>query len=170
VTLALTRLVLRTVPQPSKPLLITPYHPTFGRLTLGYGIFKINTTINFHTNGISFVGIESSSDQTGSVFAGCVIIWTGGASPMFTATTTRIRFVGFGVENQGTATDWLEMNSGAQGNTFENLYFISTATHTSFSRSVIRSNGNRMGYSQFKQLQVTSPRTCVLRCRRARHR
>jgi hypothetical protein len=127
------------------------------QVNLGYGIFKINTTINFHTNGISFVGIESSSDQTGSVFAGCVIIWTGGASPMFTATTTRIRFVGFGVENQGTATDWLEMNSGAQGNTFENLYFISTATHTSFSRSVIRSNGNRMGYSQFKQLQVTSP-------------
>jgi hypothetical protein len=49
------------------------------QVNLGYGIFKINTTINFHTNGISFVGIESSSDQTGSVFAGCVIIWTGGA-------------------------------------------------------------------------------------------
>lgn len=127
------------------------------QVNLGYGIFKINTTINFHTKGISFVGIESSSDQTGSVLAGCSIIWTGGASPMFAATTTRIRFVGFGVENQGTATDWLEMNSGAQAITFENLYFVDTATHTQFSRSVIRSNGNRMGYSQFRNLIVTSP-------------
>jgi polygalacturonase len=127
------------------------------QVNLGYGIFKINTTINFHTKGISFVGIESSSDQTGSVFAGCSIIWTGGASPMFRATTTRIRFAGFGVENQGSATDWLEMNSGAQANTFENLYFVDTATHVPFSRSVIRSNGNRMGYSQFRNLIVTSP-------------
>lgn len=127
------------------------------QVNLGYGIFKINTTINFHTKGISFVGIESSSDQTGSVLAGCSIIWTGGATPMFAATTTRIRFVGFGVENQGTATDWLEMNSGAQANTFENLYFVLTANHIPFSRSVIRSNGNRMGYSQFRNIIATSP-------------
>lgn len=127
------------------------------QVNLGYGTFKIGATINLHTIGISLVGQLDSSTQSGTPKPGSYLVWSGGASPMFACTSSYNYFTGFGVENQGTATDWLELNSGAIGNTYDKLYFIATATHTPFSRSVIRSNGNRLGYSRFSQLQVVSP-------------
>ena len=128
------------------------------QVVLGYGVFNISSSLEFSAaNGISFVGVESSSDQSGSTPPSSYIVWTGGANPMFVCSSSYIRFVGFGVENQGTATDWLELNSGAIGNAYENLYFVNTTSHIQFSRSVIRSNGNRVGYSKFKGLIVKNP-------------
>lgn len=126
------------------------------QINLGYGVFKINTTINLHTKGISLVGVGNSSTQTGSTFPTSTLVWTGGASPMMTCASSYNYFSGFGVENQGTATDWLQLNAGSIGNTYDKLYFIDTATHTRFSRSVIYSDGARIGYSRFSQLQVDS--------------
>lgn len=126
------------------------------QVNLGYGIFKISITINFHTRGISFVGVVDSSTQTGSVFAGCTILWDGGASPMFASTSSYNYYTGFGVENRGSATDWLQLNAGCIGDTYDKLYFIDTVTNTRLSRSVIYSNGARFGYSRFSQLQIDS--------------
>jgi len=127
------------------------------RVILGPGVYAIGTQLTFATIGIYFGGAEPTAPQVGSTLSGCTIAWTGGASSMFASSSSYNRYENFSVENRGTATDWLELNSGSIGNVYRNLNFIDTTNHTAFSRSVIRSNGNRLGYSFFSKLQVTSP-------------
>jgi hypothetical protein len=128
------------------------------QVNLGTGEFNISSTIEFNSSSeLAFIGTPLSSSQSGSTRHATYIVWTGGATPMFTCSRTYIRFSGFGVENQGSATDWLELNAGSIGNTYEDLSFVNTTNHTRFTRSVIRSNGNRVGYSRFKRLIVKTP-------------
>ena len=127
-----------------------------GILYFGPGRFNISSTINLHTRGIGIVGVETGRRQTGSVPSSCALVWTGGSSPMFQTSISQFMFCGFSVYNTGTATDWLELNSGAISNIYEELYFFVPTGATAFSRSVIRSNGNRVGYSQFSRINSTS--------------
>jgi hypothetical protein len=127
-----------------------------GILMFGPGIFRVTSTINLHTRGIAIVGVESGRRQSGSTPATCAIRWFGGAAPVFQTSVSQFSFVGFGVENWGTATDWLELNSGAINNHYEELYFYVPTGAAQFSRSVIRSNGNRVGYSQFSRINSYS--------------
>lgn len=124
---------------------------------VGQGEFEYGTTLTLTTTGITFVGVENAATITGGTARNCLLVWTGGASPMKQCDTSANVFEGFAVENRGTATDWLELNSGAINNRYKDLYFVDTATHTYFSRSVIRSNGNRMGYSHFDHIIANSP-------------
>ena len=117
---------------------------------LGAGVFVFNTTLSLTTGARAIVGPHGGY-RTGSAQLGATLKWTGGASPMFQTGTTRHRFADFGVETNGSATDFLEMNSGAQAVYMDRVFFGSGL----FSRSVIRSNGNRAGYSRFHQVAAT---------------
>jgi hypothetical protein len=124
---------------------------------VGDGEYEYGTSLNFSTQGVTFIGVDNASTITGGGTRNCQLVWTGGATPMKVCSTSGLVFRGFSVENRGTATDWLELNSGSINNRYEDLYFVKTATHTYFSRSVIRSNGNRMGYSYFNHVIANSP-------------
>lgn len=131
------------------------------RVTLGPGEFNISSTIAFSGRGIAFVGVEEDGRGSGSVLPSTAIVWTGGAAPMFQTSTSFMTFRGFAVRNEGSATDWLEMLLGSQNFIFENLFFIGGSggggSHTPFTRSVIHSDGARIGYSGFKRIHVKSP-------------
>lgn len=119
---------------------------------LGAGIFAFNTTLSLTTGARGIVGPRGGY-RTGSAQLGATLKWTGGASPMFQTDTARHYFAHFGVDTNGTATDFLEMNSGSQAIYMDRVFFGSG----SFTRSVIRSNGNRIGYSRFYQVNAVNP-------------
>lgn len=131
------------------------------RVTLGPGEFNISSTLTFSGRGMSFVGVEDDGRGASSVLPSTAIVWTGGAAPMFQTSISYMTFKGFAVRNEGAATDWLEMSHGSQNFIFENLFFIGGTggggTHTPFTRSVIHSDGARIGYSSFKRINVKSP-------------
>jgi len=81
---------------------------------LGAGVFAFNTTLSLTTGARAIVGPRGGY-RTGSAQLGATLKWTGGASPMFQTDTTRhLLLLTFGVDTNGTATDFLEMNSGSQ--------------------------------------------------------
>lgn len=128
-----------------------------GRVEFGYGRFAMASTVMLDKGSCTFVGYESGFRQSGSVTTGSYLLWIGGAAPMFAQSTTGMRFKGFSVGNAGAATDWLELNSGAQSNDYDDLYFFVHSDGSPFSRSVIRSNGNRLGYSEWSRIRANSP-------------
>jgi hypothetical protein len=123
-------------------------------LQLGHGIFSTSQTIDLPSN----FGIEGygSRRQSGSELAPSHLRWRGGEAPMFTTSGSQLSFRGFGVDNYGSATNWLGLNSGAISNLYEDLYFFVPDGATKFSDAVIKSNGNRMGYSDFKRIRFNS--------------
>lgn len=128
-----------------------------GRVDLGPGCFGMARTIRLATRGVAIVGVHPANRQQGAAPRSSCLVWKGGSAPMFACSTSLVTMAGFGVENQGAATDFLELNEGSINFLFEDLSFIATATHRPFSRSVIRSNGNRVGYSLFKGILAKSP-------------
>ena len=128
-----------------------------GRVTLGHGRFILSDTISLTGRGIAIVGYEASSRQFGSGPRASYLIWTGGAAPMFTCAGASFGiFRGFGVENRGAATGWLDA-SGSMGHIFDDLSFVHTSQHTSFSRAVIYADGVALGYSVFRLITAKSP-------------
>lgn len=121
----------------------------------GFGTFEFDTTVSIGTEGIALVGLMETSQQAGTTTIGCKLVWTGGADPMFDITATRITMKGFMVDNEGTATSFLELNSGAQAIDLSDIYF--PAQTTAFSEAVVKSNGNRAGYSKFSRIVANSP-------------
>lgn len=120
---------------------------------LGPGRFLVDDTIEIAGPARSIIGVFFGGQRTGSTGLATTLVWAGGAKPMFKTATARHRFVGFGVETDGLATDFLEMNSGSQAVTMEDVYFHAD----SFTRSVVRSNGNRAGYSTFHRVYAPAP-------------
>jgi len=126
-----------------------------GTVILGEGRFRITATLTIATRAIALVGVESGRRTFGSTPASCSLEWDGGAYPMISTAIPGHVFRGFGVTNNGSGTDWLELLSGAQNNIYEDLYFHDNAQP--FTRSVIYSNGNFVGYSQFRGILASSP-------------
>ena len=133
-----------------------------GRVNFGPGQFVMRSTVRLARRGVTIVGVESANRQQGSTPRSSYLIWGGGAAPMFTCFTSLVTMRGFGVENQGRASDFLELNEGSINFVFDELSFIATETHRPFARSVIRSNGNRCGYSLFKRIHAKSPAPAFL--------
>lgn len=127
-----------------------------GRVHLGAGQFVVRSTIELKTRGVAIIGSDVSNRQFGSTPRSSSLVWEGGAAPVFRCSTSFGTFAGFAVENRGAATDFLEMNSGV-GFLFDDLSFVHTMSHRPFSRSVIRTNGNSLGYSIFRQVTAKSP-------------
>jgi hypothetical protein len=119
----------------------------------GADAITFDQTKSLSTAARSLVGRTGNSERTGSTRQAGTLIWAGGASPMFDASTSAHSFKGIDVEGNGVGTDFLEMNAGSQRVVLENMFFLAD----SFTRSVIRSNGNRSGYMQFHRLTMTQP-------------
>lgn len=109
------------------------------------GDYPISSTIPLDTNPVSFVGDEFAHFKDGSASAPVALKWTGGASPMFTCSTSGFNFVGIAIDNVGTATDFMDTSLGLQF-VFSRLSINPTVP---FSRSVFHTSVNNYGYSQF---------------------
>lgn len=120
---------------------------------LGHGVFAFNTTLNLTQRGRGIVGPTTQGRRTGSGQLGATLKWTGGADPMFSTDESQHFFSCFGVEGNGSATDFLECNAGSIDLRMNEIFF----TTSIFTRSVIRSNGNRLGYSSFNEIHCTRP-------------
>jgi hypothetical protein len=125
-----------------------------GRVNLGRGNFAYSKTWQMGPRGVTVAGIEGAQ-ALGAGLMPSMMTWKGGAEPMIRVAATRFRFKDFAVKNEGTATDFMELNSGAQSFHWERLYCITTG-HTPFSRAFIRSNGNRVGYSHMRECLIGS--------------
>ena len=125
-------------------------------LVFGKGDYAFSTQIVLNGNPLAWIGEDDATKQAGSTLASSALIWTGGASAMIAisgASTTFFTFKGFSVENQGTATDFLEITAGGQGFYMRNMWCIGGSNHTLFSRSTIRSLGNRIGYVRIERCE-----------------
>lgn len=132
---------------------------TLSSLYFPTGIYKITSTITLAgpgNLGIALIGDGFGSLQQGSVRPATTLRWTGGASPMFTVAGTFYRFIGMAIENFGSATDFLDC-TGAMHMLLENLSFEVGSGATRFSNSVIKTQGNWLGYSRIIGCQVVSP-------------
>lgn len=120
-----------------------------GRIQLGLGEYAYATTLNLTTRGVTIEGVRGFRQFGASGPSGSMLIWRGGASPMVAVSATGYTLAWFGIVNAGSATDWLEINSGGQTFVMDNVFCQPAPgnEHISFSRSFVRSNGNRIGYS-----------------------
>ena len=120
---------------------------------LGKGVFAFNTTLELTRTGVGIMGSHLKGRRTGSTRLASTLVWTGGADPMFRVATAQHTFAYVGVETNGSATDFLELNAGHIDLVMNNMFFSGAGL---FTRSVIRSNGNRLGYSSFNEVHCSS--------------
>jgi hypothetical protein len=120
---------------------------------LGKGAFAFNTTLELTRTGVGIMGSQLKGRRTGSTRLASTLVWTGGADPMFRVSTAQHTFAYVGVESNGSATDFLELNAGHIDLVMNNVFFSGAGL---FTRSVIRSNGNRLGYSSFNEVHCSS--------------
>lgn len=111
-------------------------------------IYALAANIALDGNPITFIGEPYGALQQGSTRPACTLRWTGGASPMFTSTSSGWRFVNLAVENFGTATCFLFTNA-SQSMLFEDMSFIAGSGTTIFSRAIFASDLNGLGYSKW---------------------
>jgi len=125
-------------------------------LYFGSGIFAVSSTIVLSGNGIALIGEGFSSPIQGQIRPATTIRWTGGASPIFDLQLTFFKFVGFAIENFGTATDAFLCTS-TQHLTFDNISFGFPTGHVQYSRAAIYCDGNELGYSVIQNCEVLHP-------------
>lgn len=104
-------------------------------------------------NPVALVGEPWAPWQQGSTLPPVTFTWTGGATAMFSVSISNVAVVGVAVQNKGTATDFFEINAGGIRYWLHRVSFIPGTGAVPFSRSIIRSNGNRLGYSKFTSIQ-----------------
>lgn len=133
-----------------------------GFVMLGPGRTEITSKVIQASHGIAIIGAtQTSPKQTGSGdYKPSQLVWKGGAEPMFSTTVTYGMFANLTVLNEGNgsevATDFLECNSGSQGYTLRDVTFLVVGSASAFTRSIIRSNGNRLGYTVVERVDFKS--------------
>lgn len=110
--------------------------------------YALASNIPLDGSPITFIGEPYGALQQGSTRPACTLRWTGGATPMFTSTTSGWRFVSMAVENFGTATCFLFTNA-SQSMHFEDMSFVAGSGTTIFSRAIFASDLNGLGYSKW---------------------
>lgn len=124
----------------------------YGTLVFPTGHYVISSQIELSGNPIVFMGQSEAVWQRGSNLTNVALIWTGGAEAMFRVSNTDYCFSGFNVLNKGGATDFIEMTAGSQRIRLVRMSFDVATGANEFSRSIIYSDGNRVGYSEFNQI------------------
>lgn len=114
---------------------------------LGRGTFVVNSSLllSGSNKGIALIGSPFASMQQGSANPVSVIKWTGGASPVISATNSFNHFVGFSVQNFGTATHAVKVLNGGR----EFFFMVSLAQvtgSTSFSDHCLELNNTNYAY------------------------
>ncbi|MCK5864708.1 MAG: hypothetical protein KAG87_06080 [Marinobacter adhaerens] len=116
------------------------------------GLFELDETESWSGQPVAWIGERGALWRTGSDLTGnAALIWSGGASPMFSSASTGDYFEGIQTVNRGSATDFLEKTAG-QRVYMRRMSFITGVGESAFSRSVIRSSGNFLGYSHFSAI------------------
>lgn len=132
--------------------------PTRQLLYLGEGQYPYNTKlITVAGEEFTVVGVPGAPLQNGSDLPVSALVWTGGADSMVEVNTTFVTTIGFGVENRGTATDYLALRSASLGFMFKDMSWVGGSNHTQFTRAVIHSQGSRLGYAVFDHYRVQGP-------------
>lgn len=109
---------------------------------------------------IALIGDISGVWQAGSTRPNVTLSWVGGSSYMMSDAVGNNSFYGFAVQNIGNgiskAFTWLKLEPGSIRNRYERLSFLLGSGALPFTSNIIKSNGNRVGYSSFKGIQVGS--------------
>ena len=126
----------------------------------GSGIFAIGTSITLAgpANAITITGTPFAGVQTGSTNSNTVILWTGGANPVFNVGTggsavTFCNFYDLSFQNTGTGTNAIRFSTNSAGNV--RIGRISTVTksgQTDFSGPSLVLQG--LNYSVIEQVQL----------------
>lgn len=117
-----------------------------------YGYVEITDTITYEGEPVTWLGARGAAFRTGTPFlAYSVLIWSGDDLPMIDSSTVGDYFEGIQTSNRGSATDFLFKGAG-QRVYMHRMSFVTGAGEFAFSRSVIHSNGNRLGYSHFSAI------------------
>lgn len=113
----------------------------------GFGT-KITVTGSVTTSGIPVDALGSSGQPVGTM------IWTGGSDAMFSVSESRVRWNNLAVLNDGAATDWIECLPGSIYPEWDGISFLLPAVSNRFSRSVIYSDGHRLGYGKMRRINT----------------
>ena len=114
--------------------------------------FTMSSKVTISDTPIALLAEEFSPLQQGSTRPAVTLRWTGGASAMFACEVSGCSFVGFAVENFGSATDFLENTTGSQQHNFRRLSFMVGSGASIFSNAILSSTTNGFGYSVFDQI------------------
>ena len=134
----------------------------------GSGIFAVGTSITLTgpANAITIMGTDMSGLQTGSTNSNTVILWTGGASPVFNVGTggsavTFCNFYDLSFQNTGTGTAAIQFSANSAGNV--RIGRISTVTKSGqadFSSASLILQG--LNYSVIDQVQLLGSSVAII--------
>lgn len=115
------------------------------------GRYGFGTTINIlgsvSTFGTHVEALGSAGPRPSAMY------WLGGAAPMLQINASRTRFYGLTLKNQSQlATDWIAYGEGAIYPVLDDIDINLPLAGNRFSRSVIYSDGIRLGYGEFYRL------------------
>lgn len=110
-------------------------------VVFGAGIYRYGTQItvsNVSNGGVSFIGVRDEAFQQGSAYPATLLRWTGGASPTFLVSETYTQFLNFAIENVGTATHFVKVDSDGAGRVrFERVCGTMASGAVQYSTAVI---------------------------------
>ena len=126
----------------------------------GSGIFAVATSITLAgpANAITITGTPFSGLQTGSTNSNTVILWTGGANPVFDVGTggsavTFCNFYDLSFQNTGTGTNAIRFSANSAGNVrIGRVSTVTKAGQTDFSGASLFLQG--LNYSVIDQVQL----------------
>jgi hypothetical protein len=133
----------------------------------GSGIFAVGTSITLTgpANAITIMGTDMSGVQTGSTNSNTVILWTGGASPVFdvgfSSQVTFCNFYDLSFQNTGTGTAAIQFSNNSAGNV--RISRISTVTKSGqadFSSASLILQG--LNYSVIDQVQLLGSSVAII--------
>jgi hypothetical protein len=131
---------------------------TIKYVSIDDGQYRHSQTLTLNIATISIIGDMYGFRQSGSAKSSVGFTYTGSTiAPAWQCNKNLGTMAGFNVANTGNATCWLELNSGAQNLIFERLYALNTTEHVPYTEAVIKCNGARIGYSQFRNIVATDP-------------
>lgn len=122
------------------------------------GVYNFSQTLSLTTRERAIIGVGPDAERTGTPRSGSATLrWTGAnTDSMFSTDTARHKFAYLNIEGETQAKDFIEMTAGSQALRLENITFGPNidASTLLFDRAVIYSDGSRMGYSHFKDINM----------------
>lgn len=118
----------------------------------GDNAIGLSTQLVLTGNPIGIYGNMGGPMQQGSTRPCTTLRWYGGATSMIDIQSSGWSFIGFAVDNFGSATDFCTNTTGSQHLTFDSLSFLIGSGASIFSRAILYSPINAYGYSRFLRI------------------
>jgi hypothetical protein len=134
----------------------------------GSGIFAVGTSITLTgpANAITIMGTDMSGLQTGNTNSNTVILWTGGASPVFNVGTggsavTFCNFYDLSFQNTGTGTAAIQFSANSAGNVrIGRISTITKSGQADFSSASLILQG--LNYSVIDQVRLLGSSVAII--------